>query len=456
MIKVDLLAMTYKTILSEQPKVPLHKEWLFDDGRFLVFGFEAGKLDEATDFIRKNNGMVVRVSQTNGNYLLAYSPDFSLEANNQILTSAQNLNFIRYAEPSVKIRKCFIPNDSFFISQQWDKWIMYADLAWDVTIGSRGIKVAVCDQGIDYHHPDLVDNFNFGELGFDFVDNDSDPYPVDTIESHGTHVAGIIAGTINNRIGVAGWSQVTLLAVRVLNEEGLGSDFSVAEGIRWATNQGAKIINLSLGGPNYSSVLLEAVEYAWQNGVLLVAASGNDGVSGVSYPAKFDEVIAVGALGDDSKIAYFSNYGTKQELCCPGVHILSTIVDSGYAYYDGTSMACAQVSGVAALIISVNPTFTNYLVRAILDCGVIDLGSNGRDRYYGFGLLNGYRALLIAQQISAKESPFKLLTSKSKRREFKENSIYDIQGRRIDIIRTNGIYFIKNRRTINKKVVFNK
>jgi serine protease len=331
---------------------------------------------------------------------------------------------------------------------------MYSDLIWDLTLGSSAITVAICDQGIDYRHPDLSANFNPYFLGYDFVDLDPDPYPDSTSEMHGTHVAGIIGAMIDNRIGIAGWAQVQLLSVRVLDEKGVGSDYDVAEGIRWSTDQGARIINLSLGGYEYSSVLAEAVEYAWDNGVLLLAATGNDGISEIYYPAKFSQCVAVGALDQDNHIANFSNYGYEQELVCPGVYILSTINNNQYAFASGTSMACPQASGVAALILSVFPNLSNQKLRAILDVATIDLGSSGKDSRYGYGLLNAYRAYTLAQILTTQDKisktvGFSLAKRKSDASRFELSNllIYDAIGRKTDKINTRGVYFIKDLKT---------
>jgi serine protease len=460
-VRVESLAMTYQQSFAKPEKIEPTRAGLFNDGKFLVIGYESAKMNETEEFVRNNKGKVVKTSQTGGNYLLAYFPDFDIEYNRQILTVAKNYNFIQYIEPSKMMKKCFLPNDQYYITHQWDKWIMYADLTWDVILGSSDITVAVCDEGIDYLHPDLRDNFDPFFLGYDVVDTDPDPYPDSIGEDHGTHVAGILAGVINNDIGIAGWAQVKILSVRVLSEQGIGSDFDIAEGIRWATTNGARVINLSLGG-DYSSVLYNAVQFAWNNNVLLFGSTGNDAINFIYYPAGFNECISVGALDENDRIAFFSNYGSQQELACPGVNILSTIPDSSYAIFQGTSMACPQAAGVAALILSLYLGMTNQELRAILDIGTIDLGASGRDNLYGFGLLNSYRVLELAQLMATKgkiaRTPNKGFTKTSINLEDIKNKklIFDIQGRRIDKISSKGIYFLKDSHTDKniKKVIF--
>ncbi len=459
-VKVESLVATFQKSFTNSEKVEPIQTHLYKDGKFLVIGYEPNKMKETEEFVRSNQGKVIKTSQTCGNYLLAYFPDFDINYNRQILTIAKNLSFIQYIEPSVMMKKCFIPNDQYFITHQWDKWIMYADLTWDVILGSSDITVAVCDAGVDYLHPDLQDNFDPFFLGYDVVDTDPDPYPDSIGEDHGTHVAGILAGVANNGIGIAGWAQVKILAVRVLNEQGIGSDFDIAEGIRWATTNGARVINLSLGG-DYSSVLYGAVQFAWDNNVLLFGATGNDAINFIYYPAAFNECISVGALGENDRIAFFSNYGSQQELTCPGVNILSTIPDSSYAIFQGTSMACPQAAGVAALILSLYPAMTNQELRAIMDVGTIDLGAGGRDNLYGFGLLNSYRVLELAQLISTKSRKAKTTNKDYIKSSINQNDIgksvliFDIQGRRINKIISKGIYFFKDNQSDKriKKVI---
>ncbi|MEO0118956.1 MAG: S8 family peptidase [candidate division WOR-3 bacterium] len=412
-----------------------------DFSNYWVIGYREGRKQELEILIEKIGGRIIKESKTGGNYLLVYLPSFQLI----------NEDFINYFEPSVKLKACFIPNDEFYLDYQWDKWVMYSDLIWDFEIGKNNIIVAICDQGIDYYHPDLKDNFSFDLIGYDFVDDDSNPYPDNENEYHGTHVAGIVAGVTNNYIGISGWAQVRLLAIRVLDENGEGSDFDVAEGIRWAADNGARIINLSLGASNYSSVLKEAVEYAYKKGVLLIGASGNNGTANILYPARFKEVIACGALDKNSSLANFSNYGKEQELVACGVEILSTIPNNQYSLLDGTSMAAPQVSGVASLILSSFPYLNNYQLRAILDVGTIDLGEKNWDRYYGFGFLNAYYTYLIAQEYLYREYSKKI--EKNKKNYLKEE-FYNVLGNKIKDRKRKMVYFLRKGNLFQKRIDF--
>ena len=269
--------------------------------------------------------------------------------------------------------------------------------------------MAVVDTGVDYTHPDLKADYD--AHGYDYVHNDDDPYPVgdgiggDRGVDHGTHVAGIIGATINNNTGIAGLAQVPIMAVRVLNDEGRGSYWSVAKGIVYAANAGAKIINLSLGGGKSGKVLESAIQFAQATGCLIIAAAGNTGKRGVEYPAKYDAVIAVSATDQNDNLASFSSYGPEVELAAPGVKILSTTPGDHYGVMSGTSMAAPHVAGVAALVWAANPKLTAAQVRKILCDTADDLGPSGRDEKFGYGRVDAYRAVKAAKATAAGTTP---------------------------------------------------
>ena len=380
-------------------------------GRFVV-GFEPGAPGAAGEWIAQHGGSVVRTDDALG-FVVADFPEACESRDGQLVVSASRTSSVRYFEPDLRASAATLPNDPYFIPYQWDKWVMYADQAWDVTGGSMDVKVAVVDNGCDYTHPDLAADFKTGELGYDFIGNDNDPRPDDTTiqESfHGTHVAGIIAATRNNNIGIAGWALAQLLAVRVLNDSGSGTTDVVASGIRWAADHGARIINMSLTSSQSSTPLADACAYAAQQGVLIVAASGNDGAEAIGFPAAYSQCIAVGATSTDSRLASFSNCGAEQELVTPGVNICSTAPglapDGNYVFADGTSMAAPQVAGVAALVMAKNWGLSAAEVRAILDASAIDMGVAGRDIQYGYGLVNAKRAVDLAGAYAANRIPY--------------------------------------------------
>jgi serine protease len=387
---------------------------------------------------------------------------------------------VDYAEPNYFRYAFTYPNDPYYV-HQWhfddDHTInpggassnpfggvngggIRMEDAWSVTNGSSSVVVAVVDTGIAYEDyaiptsergtvkagvkdyqkaPDLAeDSFwvNVGEIAGNGVDDDGngfvddlngwdfingDAHPNDN-NGHGTHVAGTIAQATGNGLGVAGIaSETTLMPVKVLDYSGGGYDITVADGIYYAVDNGAKIINLSLGGSSSSTTLEDAVAYAYGNGVVVVAASGNAGTGSVDYPAAYDSyVIAVGATRYDETRAPYSNFGTSLDLVAPGGDLDVDQNEDGYAdgvlqqtfkpyesiaskadptdwtyyyFFDGTSMATPHVSGVAALLLAQDSTLTPDQVRYALESTAEDLGNLGRDDSYGWGLIDAKVAL---------------------------------------------------------------
>jgi len=291
-----------------------------------------------------------------------------------------------YIEPNMKVQAQFIPNDPLW-DMQWGPKKIEADWAWNITTGDPSVLVAVVDTGIYYTHPDLA--ANYVPLGYDWANMDNDP--IDD-HGHGTHCAGIIAAILNNSEGIAGLAQVRVMAEKVLTSGGGGYWDWVANGIINATDCGADIISMSLGGYGYSELVHEAVKYAYDAGVLIIAAAGNDNTNTKSYPAAYDEVIAVAATDQSDNKASFSNWGDWIELAAPGVSIHST-VPWGYESWSGTSMACPHVAGVAALIWSRYPSKTRDWIRLWLRYTADDLGDLGFDVYYGYGRINARKAV---------------------------------------------------------------
>jgi len=311
---------------------------------------------------------------------------------------ARTFEFVRYVEPDLKVQAFLEPNDPYW-SLQWGPKKIAADWAWNATTGSHGVLVAVLDTGIDYAHPDLAANYQSGGLNWAY--NNSDPR--DDF-GHGTHCAGIIAASINNSLGVAGLAQVRIMAEKVLDSGGGGNWEWLAQGIIHATDQGARVISMSLGGGEDSGLVHDAVRYAYSHGVLLVAAAGNSASRVKSYPAAYDEVVAVAAIDEYDNPAAFSNWGEWIELAAPGVDIYSTMptyhvtmndygFSQNYASMSGTSMACPHVSGVAALVLTKYSNMSVEHLRMHLRYTVDDLGDPGFDLHYGYGRLNARSAL---------------------------------------------------------------
>jgi len=272
----------------------------------------------------------------------------------------------------------------------WGVLHIGCQLVHDQGITGQGVKIAVLDTGIDYTHPQLSPNFRGG---YDFVFADDDPYD-DSWNSHGTHVAGIIAAAADGGGVVGGAPDASLYAVKVLDGGGFGLLSWVVAGIEWAVASGMDIANISIAGPD-SPVLRDACDAAYNAGLLLVAAGGNTRSGDVLYPAAYASVIAVSASDQSDLPAWFSPMAAEVELMAPGVEIASTAADGEYALMSGTSQAAPHVTAVAALMMSgqqvdVNRDglLSNLDIRLRLQQTALDLGDEGRDELYGFGLVD--------------------------------------------------------------------
>ena len=342
----------------------------------------------------------------------------------RVIAALSRTGQVEFAEPNGFLRAFADPNDPHDNTTchptsegdcvtQWAWAKVNAYQAWDVTRGSAAVKVAIVDTGIDVGNPTypwgpdytgqedivgcqspIIRSFVSGESGND--DN-----------SHGTHVAGTIGACTNNGIGVAGanWA-VQLMGVKVLDFSGSGTLSAVANGIRWAADNGAKVINLSLGTSSPYKTLQRAVNYAWNKGAVLACAAGNDGTAARTYPAAYANCIAVAATDAADNIADFSNYGADWvDVAAPGVNILSTMQDQwdwsflcwGYGYceiYDslsGTSMATPHVAGLAALVWARGSCSTNVCVRGKVETTADPIAGTGS--YWRYGRVNYYNAV---------------------------------------------------------------
>ncbi len=350
---------------------------------------------------------------------------------------------VEAAEPNFIRQAALIPDDSYYSPYQWNLPQINLPATWDLTTGDASVVVAVLDTGVRFDHPDLQ-----GRLlpGYDFISNPAtsgdgdggiDPDPTDVGDQsgfdgsssfHGTHVSGIVAAATGNGLGVAGidW-QGKVMPVRVLGIGG-GTTYDVVQGMYYAagmTNDSgtvpdnpARVINLSLGGGPYSSFEDTAVQSVIAAGVTVVAAAGNDGVNAPFYPASYDGVIGVSAVGYDGWTTYYSNYGDHVDIAAPGGDtstdlngdgypdgILSTGADDSsgtlrlvYPFMQGTSMAAPHVSAVIGLMMAVHPALDPTDVNTLLTGGYMadDKGDAGPDIRFGYGLLNAYKAVSAA------------------------------------------------------------
>ncbi len=335
-------------------------------------------LDRATEEAESFHGAQILGANHAVKFLVLYiedPADFRQKA-------AQDDN-IRYVQADTSdFVGSFVPSEAYYGCCQWGIQDIGVETAWDTSLGSTGVVLAVLDTGLRKTHEDIGNYLQ----GWDFIYNDNDP---NDANGHGTHVASTAAGLTDNGLGVAGVAQATILPVRVLNAQGTGSHSQIANGITYAADQGADIISMSLGAPSGSQTLLDAVNYAWSAGALVIAATGNDN-SVVGYPAKYSNAIAVGAYDQAQARASFSNYGPEMEISAPGVQIAAAhhTSNSAYVYMDGTSMATPVVSGAAALALAVDPTLTNTELRQMLRDTARDFGSAGWDQFFGYGAID--------------------------------------------------------------------
>jgi len=323
-------------------------------------------------------------------------PAIVVDADSISITKLKKDSRIRYIQRNQTYRALYIPNDPYFIREQWGPFVAFLNRAWDITTGSKTITIAIIDEGVDYTHIELLNQFGTYK-GYDFVDDDADPMPDTSVESHGTHVAGIIAATMNNSIGIAGAGNFTLVAYRALDETGVGtSDNIFAAMLEAARNPDVRVVNMSLGASTGDSLMKEGVDSLLARGKIVVAAAGNDG-GPVNYPAAFDGVIAVAAWDTTNTIASFSSRGPEVDVAAPGVWILSTVPNNYLAWMDGTSMAAPLVTGIVGLMLTVNPDLTPQEVADILCATAIDVLDAGKDIYSGCGLVNAEAAVKAAQ-----------------------------------------------------------
>lgn len=323
----------------------------------------------------------------------------------------KKLKGVKYVEED-KVAKAFGFGD--YADVQWNVKMINAHLVWDqyfVTIGDAafgyGVTVAVLDTGIDYKHPQLS-----GKVVYCIYTVGTKLYKGTNLANcadrngHGTHVAGIIAASLDN-VGVAGVApKVKLMAVKVLSDSGSGYYSDIAEGIIEAVKAGAMILSMSLGGPSDSSVLRDASYWAYQQGAVQVVAAGNSGdgnpsTDNVSYPARYSWVIAVAAVDQNGAVPTWSSDGPEVDVAAPGVNILSTYPGGRYAYMSGTSMATPHVTGVVALIQAIRLAYGKRLltpdeVYQVLTTTARDIGTPGFDVFTGYGLVDAYAAVASA------------------------------------------------------------
>ena len=319
----------------------------------ILVGVSAGRGDVETAVSQHvpGNAEVVHANKTLRYAAVKFPSQAPEHAKENFIEAITKKDGIKYAEKNATHQAFATPNDPRF-SDQYAPQQVESPAAWDEVsgFGDSGVTIAVVDTGAQYDHPDLEENY-LSNPGYDFVDSDSDPRPPSpSSEQHGTHVSGCAAAVVDDSTGVAGQGNSSLINGRALGPNG-GSTADIADAVEWATDQGADIINMSLGGGGYSQTMKSAVQYAVNNGALPICAAGNSGTSSVSYPAAYSECMAISAVDSSENLASFSQYGDV-DLAAPGVDVLSTIPTDSYAKFSGTSMATPVTSGVAGLTLA--------------------------------------------------------------------------------------------------------
>lgn len=378
----------------------------------IVVDAEDGLSDADVKAIGKKAGVPLTLNSEHSdpaNLYVGWVPAHKLDA---VLDAIDDYDGVEYAEPNMRVEAFGAPNDPLY-QYQWHFKQINAEQAWSTSSG-KGVVVSVIDTGVAWKDnksrgfkmaPDLKGTTMVG--GYDFVDDDKDPFDE---HGHGTHVAGTIAQTTNNKYGVAGLAHsASIMPIRVLNKHGYGSVSDIADGIRFSADNGAKVINMSLGGPLPSLTMRSAIRYAHSKGVTIVAAAGNSGRKMRSYPAAYKYVIAVAATQYDKKTTFYSQWGDFVDIAAPGGNtrvdqnndgrpdgVMQQTLKRGstsehdFALYMGTSMAAPHVAAAAAMIIgegTTNPDKVEEILKASASDEMKGKVSDYEQRY-GAGILD--------------------------------------------------------------------
>lgn len=283
---------------------------------------------------------------------------------------------------------------------EWDIPDVEADKAWQYINQKKIVKIAVVDTGVDYNDSLLKGKIDTSD-GYNFINNTSNAMDDN---GHGTGVTGIITTnsnvSSNDLLGVSGNLNVQIIPIKVLDSSGSGDSDIIAEGIQYAADKGADIINLSFGGKGSAPEIDSAIKYATSKGAFVVAAAGNDNANVKYYsPASNANAFTVSALNMHNRKAYYSNYGYNVQSAAPGDNILSIQLGSNYYFMTGTSMSTPIVSAVAAMVKSVNPNLSSSQIAQILDESTDKIMTSNKNIYYGYGKINALKAVEAAEKI---------------------------------------------------------
>ncbi|WP_163969596.1 S8 family serine peptidase [Oceanobacillus halotolerans] len=348
--------------------------------------------------------------QEKGLYFVRVPADHDYE---ETLKKLKNTKHVRSAEPDYLMESTMTPTDPEMGRQWYLNKIGMTD-AWDITEGSSDVTVAVLDTGVNATHEDLSGRVL---AGYDYVNDDSDP---SDDHGHGTHVAGIIASNTND-IGVTGIDfHANILPVKVANVKGEVPTSNSIKGIYYAISQGADVINMSYGGYNYDESVEEAIQEAYDQGIVVVAAAGNDGIDSYSYPASYTSVISVSATDENDQPTSFTNYGNFIDITAPGSNIYSTDYLGGYKGKNGTSFSSPIVSAVAGLLKAKHPDWAPNEIEWALQAGAEQLVNMEWNTFDGYGRVNAYSALTTTLPALDQD----IANNQEEAKEIKSGSVY--------------------------------
>jgi len=346
------------------------------------------------DFLIKNNTRILKILNKINVYALEVPKNKKIS---DFIIELKKDSNVKYAEPNYKVYadKQNLTFTDPMLKEQYALDKVQAQKGWAIHQGSKDIKIAIVDTGVDLEHPDLKDKILNGYNSLNPQETPKDD------ARHGTHIAGISAAITNNGIGIAGLGvKCSIIPVKVLSKNG-GSLISISEGLIWAADNGADVVNMSLGTYSENETLGEAVRYALSKGVTCVTTMGNDNIERRRYPAAYPGMIAVGSTDEKDNKSSFSNYGDWMTVSAPGSNILSTLPtymsSNGYGNLSGTSMAAPLVTGLVALIKSQRKGISNEDIIRIIKNSSDDLGEKGYDKYFGAGRINVYKALTLSK-----------------------------------------------------------
>jgi thermitase len=369
-------------LAQERAAAQGHATWVADE---LLVGVHRGISRPQAQALYWGQGAALAQEVPQLNLHRIRVPAGALETIQQALSRRPEVQFV---EKNYLLPPDFVPNDPAYGSE-WHLAKISAPQAWTISQGVPGVIIAILDSGIDATHPDLAAKLVPGYNFFDNNTNTADVY------GHGTLVAGAAAALSNNGTGVASvaWQNL-LMPVRVTDTNGYGSVLAIAQGLTWAVDHGAKVMNLSFTGIAGISTITSAAQYVVSQGGLVVAAAGNCGC--LDSTAENPYILSVSATDTTDTLASFSSRGPYVDMAAPGVSIVTTTAGGGYGGVSGTSFSSPIAAGVVALMMSVDPALTPTDIETLLEATTDDLGVAGYDSAFGFGRVNAYKALRAA------------------------------------------------------------